>query len=761
MNTEQFRRVLTAFADHSGNLSFGDDRVVVQVRDESIEAGVRESGGEVFVRENGEELRASSWITDRVARLPQLADRILENIPEEPHFVPPAGTLLDRLDPDRPAPLTECPDALRAMDDLLSAPAPGKSTVLYLASGTGGGKTTLIRRAARVRAKRFKNRESDFLVLPISLAGRNFLSFDDIVIAEFVGRLRFPFFYYEAFVELVKMGVVVPAFDGFEEMFVESSVGEAAIALGRLIHDLDSSGAVVLAVRRALFEYRNFTTQAQLFEAMEDRRAGFARIRLDGWSRGQFVRYADRRALPDPEEVHERIENRLGAGHPFLTRAALVARLVDAVEDGGSDGEMDALLDRLGDDPTDCFHDFVDDLVTREANEVWLDRSGGGGGGTGRPLLTVGEHHALLARLALDMWMFAADVLKGELVDSAAELFSEHRGHSPELARQVARRIRGHALLSAADRLADTYAFDHDDFRHFYLGQALAGIVSRPDPERMLHEVLLPRSLPRLAADETANALRREGADLPSVAARLQTVVSEALRCNDVRDNAGAILMRLLELREDAAAPPLVGFGFPADALRGRRPGRARFEECVFRGTALDGSDLSRCRFHRCVFVRLEAPAGYDAGGAVLEDCEVECLVSDEEPDGLFDPERIAAALEKAGFAVEGSPAVPDGGRASVTPETKLAERALRCFLRAPQVSEEMLRRDIGARNGDFFDRVLPGMLARGVLQEVSGEGNGGRRRFGLGVPMRRIAEEVPTTASSLDGFLDSLGRGR
>ena len=79
------------------------------------------------------------------------------------------------------------------------------------------------------------------------LGGRPFLRFDDVVIGELVNRFRFQFFYYDAFIELVKMGVLVPAFDGFEEMFIESGSGEALSALGNLMNTLESSGSVLIS----------------------------------------------------------------------------------------------------------------------------------------------------------------------------------------------------------------------------------------------------------------------------------------------------------------------------------------------------------------------------------------------------------------------------------------------------------------------------------------------------------------------------------
>ena len=751
MNPGEFRRILTAFADHTDDFRFDRDRLVVQIRDELIEAGVREHEAEVRVQENGEEFPAYSWLTNRIAKIPQLADRILNNIPSEPFFTPPAGDLLDRLDRHPAAERQRLSDAREGLETALSRPASDGSTVIYLTSDAGEGKTTLINHAARLQAERYKRRESSFLLLPIRLAGRAFLSFDDIVIAEFVNRFRFSFFYYDAFLELVKMRVLVPAFDGFEEMFVERSAGEAVSALGNLLRDLDSSGTVVIAARRAFFEYPNFETQERLFDTLGERNAGFSQIRLEPWDRARFVRYAESRGIAEPGDLYDRVRSRLGEGHPSLTRAVLVRRLVDVAERG----DVDDLLHRLGAQRTDYFYEFVNALIVREAQEKWIDRSGTK---TSRmPLLSVADHHALLAQIAMEMWMTSVEAIPEDFLEVVVELFAEARGKTPAITEQVKKRIRHHALVVGVPGRRKTYGFDHEDFRDFYFGQALAGLLGAADRESELSQVLLAGPLPGLAVDAAVNALWRGGAELRSVAEQMQQFVARSLLISHLPENAGAIMIRLLEVQRDPDPTRVVRFHFSSETLRGRRLGRVVFEECVFQGTSLDRADLSGCRFERCRFVRLELPADFATGGTVLQECRVVCLVHDGEPDGIYDPEQIETAMAAAGFVIERSEPRATKDRRPEDPDARLAERSLRCFLRATQIAEEVFRHRLGKQEGRFFDRVLPRMVESGVLKPVEKPGIGRQRRFALAVPMGRIAAAIPTNGESLDEFLGAL----
>src|ERR1051326_2783550 len=233
MLIQDFKSALESFADSPADLDLSRGRLIVQVRDELIEASVSQRDGELWVDEAGEHRLATSWLINRVARLPVLADRILSYVPPIDHFVEPSGQLLDQPDYDFGQGEIEVPDAVETIKAILDRRAAGASSVVYLTSDAGEGKTTVINYLARVQAERYKRKEADWLLLPVTLGGRAFLRFDDVVIATLVNRLRFQLLYFEGFLELTRRGVLVPAFDGFEEMFVESSSGEALSEIGR------------------------------------------------------------------------------------------------------------------------------------------------------------------------------------------------------------------------------------------------------------------------------------------------------------------------------------------------------------------------------------------------------------------------------------------------------------------------------------------------------------------------------------------------
>ena len=744
VTVSEFERVLRTFADDASGLDVSKGIVMVQIRDEIVEASLEESPGQVYVVEDGDKVPAAMWITRRIARIPLLSDRILAHVDDEPHYVGPSGQIRDRIN--------AAPDGADKNVDEVDAAVlkhlkgtTGTTTVHYLTSDAGEGKTTVINRMARVQAGRFKRKEADWLLLPIRLGGRAFLSFDDIVVAELANKLRFQFFYYDAFLELVKMRVIVPAFDGFEEMFVERSPGEAISALGNLIQDLESQGSVLVAARKAAFEYKNLEAQAKLFDAIPDRSVEYARTRLRRWNRDQFLDYTRKRGVSDGEQVYDKVENRMGSNHPLLTRAVLVKRLVDVAEEGAADD----LLRRLNRDPNDYFHGFVESIVDREAQEKWIDRSGS----PRQPLLSADEHHMLLAEIAKEMWMTARDALRKDYVELVAELFAADRSKRPDIIRQVKGRITQHSLLALQGML---YCFDHEDFQRFYLGEAIAATyVSSRNPGLDLDDYLRKGPLTTLATDSAVNAARRKRVDLRLFLETLQWLVTRAHPTSYVVENAGALAVRVLEVIGNRRPVELSGFVFPPDGLKGRQFSNVQFKDCQFQSTSLDGARLKGCRFVDCTMHGLEWSKGFRAEGAVIQGGSVTSVGVGNDGNGIYAPVAVRQAMRNVGFRVE----EPAGGQGkpSVEPDsdTQLAERAFRVFLSATHVGEDVFKLKCGQQATRFFSHVLPRMLAADVLAEVAGVRR--CRRFKLQVPMRAIAAVVPARVETLDELLASI----
>ncbi len=278
MQITDFKSIVTTFADPGSEILFEKAKLLIAVNGELIDVSITTRDGDVFIIEDGSvsAIPASTWILTRLAKLSLLAARLRDGVGQTQMFVSPSAKLLPSLEVRPEGTVIPTEDALNTTLEALHDRSPLETTILYITSDAGEGKTFLINQMAKEQAQRFMDGKADWLMVPIPLGGKHFLRFDDITVGALQNRYRFPFLYYDSFLALVRMGVLVPAFDGFEEMFVESSSGEALSAMGILVSALDSRGALVIAARKAYFEFENLKTQEKLFDSISPL---FCRIR--------------------------------------------------------------------------------------------------------------------------------------------------------------------------------------------------------------------------------------------------------------------------------------------------------------------------------------------------------------------------------------------------------------------------------------------------------------------------------------------------
>ena len=596
MQFEDFKRIVTCFADRADDVDTRHGELLVQIRDETITARLHQRADGLIVEEDGERMHAASWIVNRVARVPLLADRILSYVLPPPHFVNPSGRLLDQPDQESSDKDPYQENVVKTLTETLGRSLAGTTSVVYLTSDAGEGKTSLIELLAVKQAEAYKAKQSNWLLVPIPLGGRTFLRFDDVVVSALVNRLRFQLLYYDAFLELVRLGVLVPAFDGFEEMIVEASSGEAISALGNLVASLRSSGTILVAARKAYFDYPSFRSQARLFDGIgSSGEVAFGRVSLNRWNRAAFTQYARKRGVRAPDDLFHAVANRLDADHPLLTRAVLVKRLVDVATE---EADLPDLLDRIGQDPQDYFHEFVGSLVEREAKLKWLDTSGD----PPQSILTTTEHHELLAMLAQEMWLSATDGLKMDVVNILVDMFTSAKNKSPTVARQIGERIKEHALLVRTG-LGRILAFDHEHFRLFYFGQALGRMLVECDPGSVL-STIEKATLPASAVTEVVGFVRRHNANLKATLALLQRLADGELSASFVRENCGALTLALID--HSAGPHEARNMSFPNGALRQRHLRNVTVSGSFFHATSLTETVLYDCRFVNCTFERFE-----------------------------------------------------------------------------------------------------------------------------------------------------------
>ena len=181
MQINDFKSIITTFADPGTELLFDKTQIVISVNGDLITGNISTRSGDVYIDEGSGAEPASKWILTRLARLPLLATRLRESIAATEYFVSPSASLLPTLEKGPQENSVATDDALATVSKTISDRSPLEATVLYVTSDAGEGKTSLINQLARTQAELFNSGKAEWLVVPIPLGGRHFLRFDDIL----------------------------------------------------------------------------------------------------------------------------------------------------------------------------------------------------------------------------------------------------------------------------------------------------------------------------------------------------------------------------------------------------------------------------------------------------------------------------------------------------------------------------------------------------------------------------------------------------
>ncbi|HYV17975.1 MAG TPA: hypothetical protein VFC25_02965 [Verrucomicrobiae bacterium] len=677
-----------------------------------------------------------------------LAERLLSYIEQEPSFIVPSGQLVDQLElapTDAQEPIE---DSLAAVTSILSRRPPATTSLLYLTSDAGEGKTTLINQLARLQAQAYREKRSDWLLVPVPLAGRPFLRFDDIVVGALLNRLRFQLLYYDSFLEMVRLGVLVPALDGFEELFIERGTGDAVSALGTLLRTLESSGTLLIAARKAYYEYASLETQARLYDSLESASLSVARISLNRWDRSRFIEFSRRKSVPDGQLIYDMVAGQLGDNHPLLTRAVLVKQLLDLAL---KSPDRSNLLRAVKSSPKDFFSQFVRAIVEREANQKWIDRVGE----PPRALLSVEEHCELLSEVAQEMWLNSTDYLKQDILQLVSELFSERTNKTPSVTRQIQERLPQHALLMSPPDRRGQYAFDHEEFFHFFLGEGIGRLVVGSQAVD-LRTLFRKGRLPDLTLETAARKARVTLSVREAVVVLLQAARSEG-PSSYVRENIGGLIIYLLDGAKEKL-PELEDLVIPEGSLLGRELRGVTFRQCYFEPQDLEGASIDGCEFEKCRFERLEMSENCTLKGTVIRDCKFTSLLMTNKEATIYEPEAIRMILTSSGAKVVTQLDQPSL-KLEYAPDERLvlSQRVFRAFLRATEVNEAVLRMRLGPHANKFFDDLMPLLVDSGIIREVDYHGAGNQRRYRLSRRLQEITAALQVASNSFDTFIRNL----
>jgi hypothetical protein len=179
------------------------------------------------------------------------------------------------------------------------------------------------------------------------------------------------------------------------------------------------------------------------------------------------------------------------------------------------------------------------------------------------------------------------------------------------------------------------------------------------------------------------------------------------------------------------------------------------FASCYFQSTSLENAQLREVRFTRCQFDGLELGRNTQVRACAIDHCEVAAISPPEGDVRFFDPESIHRSLSEAGFEfVEQTAEREARPLAEPDEETEVTQRAIRLFLRANHINQDVFKLRLGTKTNVFMDEVLPQLLRVGVVEETRYAGSGKGRRFRLAKPMQQIDAAMRSARGSFESFL-------
>jgi hypothetical protein len=528
---------------------------------------------------------------------------------------------------------------------------------------------------------------------------------------------------------------------------MQSSTGEALTATGGLINKLNSSGSLLIAARKAYFEYKSFGSQAKLLDTINSS-VSFARLAIKRWDKEQFTEYCNYKSISNAEEIYDLVSEKLhDPTHPILTRPVLVKQLIDVFMNIGNVRELVTKLESV----KNYFPAFVNAIIEREANHKWLDSSGE----TFKPILTVEQHYELLSFLAEEMWINNSESLKDSVLELISEMFAEQNNFDIQTTRQIKERIKQHALIVRVDPNNPSYSFDHEEFYEFFLGIAIANNILNNKLQEA-KSLLRKSPLPFQANDSIVARVKSQTKNYTDIISKLDAIIKGENQFSYVKENAGNIVIRILS-NEKLPSITIKNYELPTNSFLTIELENINFEDCHFQNTSLASSKIANCNFIRCQFDRVEMNHNTIFHSVKLIDCDISTVFDITKDKGFYEKFSIELFLKGKGIRIEKTKVEPELIPVEEVDDEnlELTEKALRRYVRSnTPINDDIFKMRLGPKANHFFKEILPDLLDNKILVEVEYQGSGQHRRFKLGVSFGQIETALNNSKGSYDNFI-------
>lgn len=601
----------------------------------------------------------------------------------------------------------------------------GLTEIVVVTGDAGAGKTRVLQELVRQQASDYQLGRTECLYLYVNAQGRALARFNEALATE-LQDLRATLTYH-TIPALVRLGVIIPVIDGFDELLGVGGYDDAFSSLSGFIQELDGLGRVVASARSTYYE-QEFVERASRATSLGGQAWAQIPVEVLPWGDVEFSDYIkqwharESQLAADEARFAERVKNVFAGRNARLREKPLfVAKTVELILKDPNFSGGENLLQEL-----------VNAFLERERSDKLLDKDGA-------PLISPQQMLALMTSLAEEMWNQETRELDKRSVKEVAQFVMLSDAVPDAAQRVVIERMPTLAFMTPGEALGGI-SFEHEMFFSYFLALVFA---DRLDKATAGIGLLLGRSLlPTEVANAAVEHLFQKNP--PSEAGKIQGFLAqlskaaseESSRNAQIKENAGLLVATLLKQ------------GMPAKGhLENLKISGVVFPGIDFGEVAITNGSFANVQFRRVDFSRTKLIACSAANTSLIEvtvnppdtRLELSGLDIQNEVQGLrfrregmlhveYDPAVIYRKLAECGTA-----ALPgDGDTQQRKVEDRIVgmlERLTRAYRRMNPVctSDDNLRQLFSEKDWNRLERML---IEHGIVTQETRPTGGRPKEF-------------------------------